>query len=309
MSFWVNTKRVFRSGFVSFWRNSVVSIASVLIMTVTLFTLGLLLFMGALLQGFLEQIQEKVDINIYFTAEAPEDGILSLKGEIENLAEVASVIYISREDALLNFRARHKDDYLTLQALDELGGNPLGATLGVKAQETSQYESIAKYLNGRADLSEGAGAIIDKINYEQNKVAIERLTDIVDGAQKLGLAVTMFLIAVSIVITFNTIRLAIYTAREEISVMRLVGASNWYTRGPFLVEGIMYGIFSAIVALILFYPATLWLGKVTEKFFGGMDLFSYYTSNFGEVFLIVVGGGILLGALSSFLAVRKYLKI
>src|SRR3989344_7507945 len=194
MTFWVSTKRVFRSGFVSFWRNSVVSIASVLIMTVTLFTLGLLLFMGALLQGFLAQIQEKVDINIYFTGEAPEDAVLSLQGELEKLAEVASITYTSREDALTNFRERHKNDYLTLQALDELGGNPLGATLGVKARETSQYESIAKYLNGRSDLSEGAGAVIDKINYEQNKVAIERLTDIINGAQKLGLAVAAFLI-------------------------------------------------------------------------------------------------------------------
>lgn len=309
MTFWVNTKRVFRSGFVSFWRNSVVSIASVLIMTVTLFTLGLLLFMGALLQGFLTQIQEKVDINIYFSTDAPEDAILSLKSELEKLTEVAGIVYTSRDDALTNFRERHKDDYLTLQALDELGGNPLGATLGVKARETSQYESIAKFLKSRPTLSEGSAAIIDKINYEQNKVAIERLTDIINGAQKLGLAVTAFLIIVSIVITFNTIRLAIYTAREEITVMRLVGASNWYTRGPFLVEGIMYGVFSAIVSLILFYPVTLWLGKVTEKFFGGINLFSYYTSNFGEVFLIVVGGGVILGALSSFLAVRKYLRI
>lgn len=309
MTLWVNTKRVMRAGFVSFWRNSIVSIASVLIMTVTLSTLGLLFFMSALLQGFLEQVEQKVDINIYFTTRAPEENILALQGELEKLSEVESVAYVSREDALANFRERHKDDYLTIQALEELGGNPLGATLGVKAREASQYESIAKYLNDRNDLSQGASAIIDKINYEQNRVAIARLTDIIDGAQKLGFAVTAFLIIISVVITFNTVRLAIYTAREEIAVMRLVGASNWYTRGPFLVEGVMYGLFSALIALILFYPATVWLGGVTEKFFGGINLFSYYTSNFGEVFLIMIGSGILLGALSSFLAVRKYLKI
>jgi len=277
-------------------------------MTVTLFALGLLLFTGALLQGFLEQIQEKVDVNIYFTTEASEDSILVLQGELEKLSEVEKVTYTSREDALANFRARHENDYLTIQALEELGDNPLGATLGVKARETSQYESIAKYLGGRSDLSGGAGAIIDKINYEQNKVAIERLTDIIDGARTLGLAISVFLIVISILITFNTIRLAIYTAREEIAVMRLVGSSNWYTRGPFLVEGIMYGVFSAFIALVLFYPATIWLGGITEKFFGGVNLYSYYTSNFWQVLLIVVGGGILLGALSSFLAVRKYLR-
>lgn len=309
MSFWVNTKRVLRSGFVSFWRNSVVSIASVLIITVTLFTLGLLLFVGALLQGFLEQIQSKVDVNIYFTIEASEENILTFKSDLENLAEVESVVYISRDEALANFRERHKDDYLTIQALEELSDNPLGATIGVKAREAAQYESIVNYLSGRADILSGPSAIIDKINYEQNKVAIERLIDIIDGARALGLAVTMFLVVISIIITFNTVRLAIYTAREEIAIMRLVGASNWYTRGPFIVEGVMYGIFSAIISLILFYPVTLWLGKTTERFFGGINLFSYYVGNFGEVFLVIVGVGVALGAVSSFLAVRKYLKI
>lgn len=309
MAFWVNTKRIVRSGFVNFWRNSVVSIASVLIMTVTLFTLGLLLFIGALLQGFLDQVQEKVDVNIYFTTEALEDDILVLKTELEKLPEVASISYVSREEALANFRVRHENDYLTLQALEELGENPLGAALGVKARETSQYESIATFLKNRTDLSEGASAIIDKINYEQNRAAIERLSGIIDGARKLGLAVTAFLIIVSIVITFNTIRLAIYTAREEISVMRLVGASNWYTRGPFIVEGVMYGVFSALISLILFYPMTLWLGKTTENFFGGINLFSYYVGNFGQIFLVIMGVGIALGTVSSFLAVRKYLRI
>lgn len=309
MTLWVNTKRIVRSGFVSFWRNSVVSIASVLIMTVTLFTLGLLLFMGALLQGFLNQVQEKVDVNIYFTTTAPEDDILELKTELEKLPEVESIAYVSREEALANFRARHENDYLTLQALEELGDNPLGAALGVKARETSQYESIATFLKSRTDLSEGSSAIIDKINYEQNRAAIERLSGIIDGARKLGLAVTAFLVIVSIIITFNTIRLAIYTAREEISVMRLVGASNWYTRGPFIVEGVMYGVFSAFISLILFYPMTLWLGKTTENFFGGINLFSYYVGNFGQIFLVIMGVGIALGTVSSFLAVRKYLRI
>ena len=106
MTLWVNTKRVMRAGFVSFWRNSIVSIASVLIMTVTLSTLGLLFFMSALLQGFLEQVEQKVDINIYFTTRAPEENILALQGELEKLSEVESVAYVSREDAL-RYAAQH----------------------------------------------------------------------------------------------------------------------------------------------------------------------------------------------------------
>lgn len=307
--FWVNIKRVLHSGFVNFWRNGVVSFAAVLIMTVTLFTLGVLMFMGALLQNSLDQIREKVDINIYFTLKAPEEDILALKNTMEKLPEVASAAYISRDEALANFRERHKNDYLTLQALDELGENPLGASLGVKAREVSQYEGIAKFLEGQSTFSGGVGAIIDKVNYQQNKVAIDRLTKVIDGAQKIGFATTVFLILVSIVITFNTIRLAIYTAREEIAVMRLVGAENRYIRGPFIIEGVMYGVFSGLIALVLFYPMTLWLGKTTENFFGGLNVLVYYGRNFGQIFMIIMSTGIVLGVVSSYLAVRKYLKI
>jgi cell division transport system permease protein len=90
--------------------------------------------------------------------------------------------------------------------------------------------------------------------------------------------------------------------------MQLVGASNAYIRGPFVVEGILYGIVSAIITLILFYPLTYWLGPITQNFFGSMNLFTYYISNFGQISLLIVGAGIALGAVSSYLAVKKYLK-
>jgi len=228
---------------------------------------------------------------------------------LRSLPEVADVTYVSRDEALARFKERHKDDKLTIQALEELGENPLGASLGVKAKETSQYESIAKFLEEKTALQEGQSSIVDKINYKQNKAAIERLGRIIDGAETIGVAITLFMVIVSIVITFNTIRLAIYTAREEIAVMRLVGADNRYIRGPFIVEGVMYGVFSAILALLLFYPVTLWLGDTTERFFGGINIFEYYVSNFGQIALLMLLSGVFLGAVSSFLAVRKYLRV
>jgi len=98
-------------------------------------------------------------------------------------------------------------------------------------------------------------------------------------------------------------------SRDEISVMRLVGASTNYIRGPFFVAGAIYGFISAIITLILFYPITIWLGNTTESFFVGLNVFHYYTKNFGEIFLIIVGSGVAIGAISSYLAVRKYLKV
>lgn len=306
---WTSTKRIIKSGFVNFWRNGVVSLAGILVMTITLFVIGSIIFLGAILNTSLEQIKNKVDINVYFTTAAPEEEILSLKSSIETLPEVSFVAYTTRDDALANFRERHKNDYLTLQALDELGENPLGASLSIKAKEPSQYESITKFLESKESVSPGGKKIIDKINYYQNKIAIDKLTKIIDSAKKIGLAVTIVLIVISIAIAFNTIRLAIYTAREEIAVMRLVGGNNAYIRGPFLIEGAMYGVISSAITMALFYPITLWLGRATENFFGGINLFDYYVSNFWQMLAIILLSGIALGAVSSFLAVRKYLDI
>jgi cell division transport system permease protein len=306
---WINLKRIIKSGFVSFWRNGVVSFASILVMTMTLFVLGSILFVNATLDASLTQIRDKVDINVYFVTTAPEDDIFTLKSSLETLPEVANVEYISREQALEQFRARHEDDHLTLQALDELGENPLGANLNIKARETSQYEGIAAFLESESALSTvDETPIIDKVNYLQNKTAIDKLTKIVDSAERFGFIVIAILVIASIIISFNTIRLAIYTSKEEISVMKLVGASNSYIRGPFVFEGIMYGIVAGIVTLILFYPLTIWLGPLTENFFSDINLFDYYIDNFSRVFFIILGSGILLGALSSYIAVWRYLR-
>ncbi len=307
---WVNTKRIIRAGFFSFWRNGFVSLSSVLVMVVTLFVIGSTIFSGAILKSTLTEIKNKVDINVYFVNTAGEDDIMSLKKNLEQLAEVAPpVIYVSREDALATFKQRHQNDQFTLQALDELGDNPLGATLNIKAKDPSQYESIAQFLQGKNALPSDGGNLIDKVNYLQNKDAIDRLTKIINSANSLGFALTIFLIVISLLITFNTIRLVIYMSRDEISVMRLVGASASYIRGPFFVAGVIYGFISAIITLIIFYPVTIWLGSKTEDFFVGLNIFHYYTANFGQIFMILVGSGIALGAVSSYFAIRKYLKV
>jgi cell division transport system permease protein len=118
----------------------------------------------------------------------------------------------------------------------------------------------------------------------------------------------IILIIMALLITFNTIRLAIYITREEISVMKLVGASSMYIRGPFVVAGMLYGLIAGIITLILFYPITAWLGKETMNFFIGVNVFDFYIAHFGEIFLIIMAAGIIMGAISSFLAVRRYLN-
>lgn len=301
--FWVNVKRVFKSGFMNFWRNGWVSLATILVMVITLFVLGSLIFGRALLNSTLAQLEDKVDITVYFKTGANEGEILSMKDKLSKLDEVKEINYISSEKALQDFRERHADNALITQSLDELAENPLGANLNIKAKDTSQYESIARFLEASAISS------IDKINFRQNKAMIERLGNILNASRNAGIGATLVLSIIAVLVAFNTIRLAIYTSKDEITVMRLVGASSRYIRGPFIVEGIMYGVFAAIFTMLIFYPLTLWLGPLAERFFGGPDLFAYYISNFFQIFaiLLVVGAG--LGSLSSYIATRRYLKV
>lgn len=307
---WTSIKRITRSGFFSFWRNGFVSVSSVLVMIITLFVITATIFLGAILNASLEEIKNKVDINVYFVRTTPEEDILSLQKALEALPEVkVPVEYVSRDQALADFRQKHQDDQFTLQALDELGENPLGASLNIRAKEPSQYEGIAEFLKSKGALSKDGATIIDKVNYYQNKDAIDTLSRMIDSANRLGLILTLFLVCVSILITYNTIRLAIFMSKDEISVMRLVGASIMYIRGPFVVSGAIYGVVSGFITLILFFPITLWLGNATAEFFVGLNVFSYYIENFGQIFLIVIFSGAVIGAISSFLAVRKHLKI
>jgi cell division transport system permease protein len=301
-------KRIIHYGLIDFWRNSFVSLSSVFVMTVTLFAVGSMMFLQATLESTLLVLRDKVDVNVYFTTDAPEDDILALKQKIEGLPEVSKVEYITRDSALANFRERHENDQLTLMALDELGENPLGAVLNIKAAEPSQYEGVAKFLESQ-QAGVASASIIDKINFFQNKTAIDRLASVIGATERLGAAITIILIALSVLITFNTIRLAIYTAREEIAIKRLVGASNAFIRGPFMVQGILSGVAAGIIALAIFYPLTYWLGPMTQNFFSGLNLFTYYVAHITEMAALIIGSGIVLGSFSSFLAVKKYLKI
>ena len=306
---WMTLKRVFTGGAKNFARSGAVSFATVLIMTVTLTIVGSLIFLSAILTNTLASIQDKVDVNVYFVTNADERDIVAIQRKLEALPEVASVSYTSRDERLEEFRARHENDELTLQALEELGDNPLGAALAIKANDPSQYAAIVEFLSEDPTVSPESGPIIDSINYFQNKAVIDRLTAAIDATEKAGLAIVVLFAIASTIIALATIRLAIYTARDEIAVMRLVGASNAYIRGPFIVAGVISGLVAAVIALIIFYPATWYVGETLTTWLGGFNLASYYAGHFPFLFTVLAGSGIVLGAVASVLAARRYLKV
>lgn len=309
MSIFLDFKRIIKAGLVNFRRNGVVSIASILVMVATLFVIGSLVIGNALLDFIVSKIENKVDINIYFYPTATESTILSLKDALEGIEEVESVEYVSREAALESFKERHQDDLLILQSLEELNTNPLGATLNVKATETNKYSQVVEFIESdEAIIATGGKEIIEYVNYNRNALVIERITSIMEGIQNVGLVISLLLFLISIIVTFNTLRLGLFISKEEISIMRLVGAENRYIRGPFLVEGILYGTVATLITMFVFYVVLNQVNDFVALFIGGFNVFHYFLENFWQMFSLLLSVGVLLGVVSFVMIIRRYLK-
>jgi len=296
-------KRVFKWGLKNFIRNGWLSTATISIMVLTLLVITVLLMVNVIANATLKNLEDKIDISVYFKLQTPETQILDAKAQLEQLAEVQSIQYTSQNDALIAFKEKHKDNPVLLQSLDELENNPLEASLNIKAKETSQYASINQFLE-----SVHYKDIIDKVNYLQNKGVIEKLSKIIVDVKTFGLILSLALALIVFLVTFNAIRLAIYSSREEINVMKLVGASNWFIRGPFIIEGLMYGLIATIVTMILLYPVFYFVSPKLSSFLPIENIFSYFKSNAIVLTLLLLVISSVLGVFSSFFAVRKYLK-
>ena len=310
----ITFQRIFKNGFLNFRRNSWLSLATVSIFSLTLFMLLSLLFFSMLGTAMLDFYKNKIDISVYFSTEAPEDQILKIKDAVASLQGVKKIEYVSRDEALNRFQERHAENSVLMQAIRELGANPLQASMNIKTNEVSDYEVITTFLS-----REEFKNIVDKVDYYQNKDTIVKLDSLIGIVRRSVLGITLFLSLIAILVAFNTIRLAIYTSKEEISIMRLVGASNWYIRGPFIFTGALYGAVASILVMAVTYPLVLYFSSKIANFMelttssaGTEQAFSlagYFNQNFFELFLILVGAGILLGVISSFIAIRRYLKV
>lgn len=301
-------KRILAAGLTGFYRNRTVSLSSIFILTITLSLVASLFLFNSVFNYSVDQIKSKVDISIYFKPDAEESDITTVKNTIQKLAEVEKVIYTSKEEVLNDFKTKHQNDQVTMEALNELNTNPFGATLSVKARDTNLYDDIINKINSN-NLLGNASSSVDSINYSDIKTSIDRLTNIVDWLSNIGFILTVIFMLMSVMIVYNTVRLAIFVFRDEISVMKLVGASNFYIRGPFIVESAIYGLIASLITVILCYPATLWISEKTTVFFEGFNIFAYYKDNVFSLFFILLLCGVTVSCISSALAVRKYLKV
>lgn len=271
-------------------------------MSLAIFGITSLILINVLINSLVTDLEDKIDVSIYFKLDVSEEDILKVRSDLVQLTEVKSVEYISTDEALANFKERHKDNEVLMQSLGELSTNPLEASLNVKAKQASQYESIARFFN-QGNYQD----IVDKVNYLENKAVITRLSSITKVIRQVGFVVLLILAALAILVTYNTIRLTIYSSRKEIKVMKLVGASNWFTRGPFVIEGVLYGIIAAVVALLVIYPILWYLSPKITAYLPGTDIFYFFQVNLIVLFFTQILIGVVLGVSSSLVAIRRYL--
>ena len=272
----------------------------IFVISVSLFIVGLSLLFGQVINGVTHELRNKVDVTVYFVPDTPEEQVFKFRDRLGELAQVREVIYVSQVAALEEYRKRHENDIDILKGLDILDNNPFRARLSIRARESKDFEAIARFLENEDIYSVNPTTVIEKIDYYQNREIIDRLTSVVDTATFFTRLVILLLIFISFLIIFNIIRLIIYLGKDEIKVMRLIGAEDWYVRMPFLVSGGMYGLAGAVIATILLYPMSYWLSPAVERFFGGPGLFSYYVSDFFTLFGILTIIGIFVGIVSSY---------
>lgn len=302
-------KRIGLAGLRGFYRNRTVSLSSIFILTITLSIITSFYLFRSIFDYTLTQVRQKVDVRVYFKTDATEDQIKEVKAKLLGLTDVQSVEYTSRDQALLDFKKKHEGDQLTLQALEELGTNPFGASLSVVAKDTSRYEAIASQLDDSSGLLGDNKTAVDKINYFQIKDSIDKLNNIIGWTNTVGFWLSVLFVLMSCMIVYNTIRLAIFVYRDEIAVMKLVGASNMFIRGPFVVESVLYSVVATVITMVMFYPATIWVTKKTVFFFEGMNIHAFYMAHIGTLAVTLLVFGAILTTISSLLAVRKYLKV
>lgn len=300
--------RALKLGWQNFWRNRWLSIVTVLILILTLFLISLMATVKVVADKTLDSVKAKVDMSVYFNPSADKTAVIQLQDRLENMPEVKEVEYISPDDALADFREKNKDNATIIGALDSLGTNPLGAVLVITAKKLEDYPNIVKVLdekNYRTIIQEKTG------DFENNQVMIDRLSNIANNINKFGLVLGLIFAVIAILMIFNTIRITIYSYRDEIGIMKLVGASNAFVRAPFVIESIIYGLIASFICLGLIYTMIITIAPFLNRFFAGYELniVGYFNENFFLILGALIVFSVVLCVVSSLIAVRRYLRV
>jgi len=301
-----NLKRIVDFATNDFNRNKGISVAAIFILTITIMLVTSLLFFHGMASYLTSQIQNKIDITAYFVDGTQEQDILNVRDKILKMSpNIKSIEYISKDQALISFNQEHKDDSVLAQALQEVGDNPFLPSLNITTNgNPSQYASVVNILQ-TSDFSK----LIDKVDFSQKKDIIEKVYSITSNINTAGLILGVILIFVAILVVFNTIKLAVENSKDEIATMRVVGASNWFISGPFVIQGIIYGLVAFIICIFISVVGVYLLSSKIEVILPGFNMLAYFLTNWWIFVLIQLGFGAGVGIISSFIVVKKYLEI
>lgn len=303
----VSFYRVLRFAAQSFYRNFWLSAVTITIIVLSLFSLDLLYLFKLISNQALLAVQEKIDISIYLKPDADEIQVAKLEKDLKALPEVKSIESLSPAEALARFKEENKDNPTLQEALAELEENPLGATLAVKARSNEEYQKIIELLN-----QEKYQTIIESQQIQDYEKIINKVNQISSQGRQFGLVISGVFIIIALLVAINTIRIAIYTHRNEIQIMKLVGATNWFIQAPFLIEGVIIALIAVMVTTILFFPLVKALTPYLNNFFAGfaqLDLFNYFSQNWLYYILAQVGIAVIICVFSTAWAIRRYLRV
>ena len=274
-----------------------------MVMTIALFVISSLFVLQGMSTFLVAKLQEGVDVSAYFQDAASEEEIFQVREQLLALDQVKEVEYVSKEEALRRFVEANKGNEAILAPLDAIGRNPLLAHLNLKARDPSEYVLVVEFLG-----EEKFASLIADIDFHDRKPVIERVSLITTGIQTGVLAVIVVLSVVACLVAFNTIRLTITNSKDEIEIMRLVGAGSWFIRGPFLVQGVLVGAAASLITLAFLFALSFFIGDQLRSF-TGFDVSSFLAGQFFPLFLLQLACGIGLGVVSSTIAIRRYLKV
>lgn len=286
------------------WRNGWLTLASITVLLFSLFIISMLFTVTMTANKVLKDVEEKVNVSVYLKSDVSEDKMGEIKSDLQGLSEVKSVEYVSKEAALEEFKRNNANEPTIIKSLEEIGENPLLSYLVVKGKSPDKYESINEYLKTASYKDD-----ISRINYEKNREIINKFNGIISQVRKIGIILGSIFAFVAVLITFNTVRITIYTHRQEIEIMRLVGASNFFIRLPFIFEGLLYGIFASLVSMLCLFLVLHFGGNYVAGSTFSQGLISFYFENWLELLGIQLILGSLLGIAGSIIAMRKYLKV
>ena len=297
-------RRISVQGFHNFFRNAWLSTAATAVMVVTLTIILSSIAINSVLTDTIDDIASRITVSVYLKDDVAQAERLDLQTTLENSFNVESVNYVSKDDALNEFQDTFENEPDLLAAFT-LVGNPLPESLEVSVIDLSMVDSVIAVAE-----QDNFVNIVDETSVnEDSQEDIEGFASAQDFVTYSSIAAASVFAVISVLIIFNTIRMAVFTRSDEIEIMKLIGATPWYIRGPFLFEAAMYGVFAGVISATIVLSTMVGLGAQASDDLIIDPTIDAFSNNALMIFMATIGAGVLLGLFSSLFAMSRYLRL